>query len=201
MKPEVLLRMRERAGLTQGELAERLEVTQGTISNAERGHRGPSLELLEGWAKACGYEVVTLPTYLAEQADALGLGLEQEAPRPAWGRPFGDAQIDLKAMRTQAGLTQRALAEALEMDQSYLSRMERGVREIDLALAQRWARACGHEIAVLAPANAEFLRKLGAMTRHDQQLMQMLIHGWAELPDARREQVRMVIRGLGDWQG
>ena len=50
-------RDRQRAGLTQAEVAERAGTTQSAISRLERSHVHPSLETLERLAKACGAEV------------------------------------------------------------------------------------------------------------------------------------------------
>lgn len=45
---------REFAGLEQEELAERMEVTRSTISNAENGHGTPRRTTINAWALACG---------------------------------------------------------------------------------------------------------------------------------------------------
>jgi transcriptional regulator with XRE-family HTH domain len=53
-----LLRIaREFAGLEQEELAERMEVNRGTISNAETGHVVPRRATVNAWALACGVRV------------------------------------------------------------------------------------------------------------------------------------------------
>ncbi len=50
----VIRKTRQRAGLTQAELAERAGTTQSAISRLERGHVRPSLDTLDRLAKACG---------------------------------------------------------------------------------------------------------------------------------------------------
>lgn len=45
---------RERLGLTQEQLAERLGVDQGTVAHWELGTRQPRLSSLQAWAKALG---------------------------------------------------------------------------------------------------------------------------------------------------
>lgn len=49
----------------------------------------------------------------------------------------------LKALRKDAGLTQVELAARLSIDQSYLSKIERGERYMDVLLYLDWCRACG----------------------------------------------------------
>ena len=51
---------RERLGLTQGQLAERLGVDQGTVAHWELGTRKPRLDLLQAWAEALGWPVTKL---------------------------------------------------------------------------------------------------------------------------------------------
>ena len=46
-------------------------------------------------------------------------------------------------LRTAAGLTQVALAERLEWEQTHVSRVERGVRRLDVLELRRWVRALG----------------------------------------------------------
>lgn len=58
MRAFVLLReARRRAGLTQQQLAERLETSQSVIARWERGKVEPSLENLERIVRACGFEL------------------------------------------------------------------------------------------------------------------------------------------------
>lgn len=58
--PERLRRMREDAGLTQAELADRLNVIQTWVSKRERGvHRVTPDDVAE-WAEACGYRGATV---------------------------------------------------------------------------------------------------------------------------------------------
>ena len=49
--------LREKAGLTQAQLAEKSNVSNDTISRIERGIRSPSFEVLERLAKALDVEV------------------------------------------------------------------------------------------------------------------------------------------------
>ncbi len=49
--------MRKRAGLTQVELAQRLDTTQSAIARLERGVGHPTLERLSQIAEACGLEL------------------------------------------------------------------------------------------------------------------------------------------------
>ena len=49
---------RERAGLTQREMAERLGCSQQAISQAERWTSNPTIDFMETWARAAGQELV-----------------------------------------------------------------------------------------------------------------------------------------------
>lgn len=52
-------------------------------------------------------------------------------------------QAHLKDLRKAAGFTQAELAERMSVGQSYLSKIERGERYIDVLLYLYWCRACG----------------------------------------------------------
>lgn len=54
-------------------------------------------------------------------------------------------QAHLKNLRKAAGFTQAELAERMSLGQSYLSKIERGERYIDVLLYLDWCRACGSE--------------------------------------------------------
>lgn len=56
-------------------------------------------------------------------------------------------QAHLKSLREKAGMTQRDLADALKVDQTYVSKIERGDRYVDLAFYVDWCRACGADPA------------------------------------------------------
>lgn len=51
-----LRKAREHAGMEQGELAHRIGVSRGTVSNYElgRGQRPPKVVVLRAWAHECG---------------------------------------------------------------------------------------------------------------------------------------------------
>ncbi|MBP7565296.1 MAG: helix-turn-helix transcriptional regulator [Burkholderiaceae bacterium] len=50
----------------------------------------------------------------------------------------------MKAMRLEAGLTQAEMARRLKMvDQSYVSKIERGERYVDVMFFLDWCSACG----------------------------------------------------------
>jgi transcriptional regulator with XRE-family HTH domain len=56
--PGYLLRLaRERAGLTQRELAIRLGVTQQAVAQAEQWSANPTVAFLRRWVAACGADV------------------------------------------------------------------------------------------------------------------------------------------------
>lgn len=49
--------MRVQAGLTQGDLADRLGLAQTTVSSYEVGRRFPTTDLVDRWAEECGGRV------------------------------------------------------------------------------------------------------------------------------------------------
>jgi transcriptional regulator with XRE-family HTH domain len=49
----------------------------------------------------------------------------------------------LRAVRTEAGLTQVTCSRALGRPQSYISDIERGVRRMDILQLQEFCRVCG----------------------------------------------------------
>jgi len=53
----------------------------------------------------------------------------------------------LKALRQSAGLTQIEIADRLKLDQSYVSKIERGERYVDVIFYLDWCAACGVKIA------------------------------------------------------
>lgn len=52
-----LLTMRQKAGLTQEELAKRMGTQKGNISRLEKGSSNPSWKTLEKYAHACGFDI------------------------------------------------------------------------------------------------------------------------------------------------
>lgn len=57
MDPQTLKALRRSSGLTQAELAERLEIDRTTVTRIERGERRIDVSLLERWATVCGAHV------------------------------------------------------------------------------------------------------------------------------------------------
>ena len=54
---DTLVTMRSRAGLTQEELAQKINTAKSNISRLERGRGNPSWHTLEKYAGACGYRL------------------------------------------------------------------------------------------------------------------------------------------------
>jgi DNA-binding XRE family transcriptional regulator len=61
--PGYLLRtIRESAGLTQTQLAEKLRITQQAVARAERWSSNPTVGFIKRWARACGRKLeIRLP--------------------------------------------------------------------------------------------------------------------------------------------
>lgn len=55
----------------------------------------------------------------------------------------------LRTVRERAGLTQRQIAELLDVRQTTVSAWETAVSEPDLATIYRWARACGEDASLV----------------------------------------------------
>ncbi|MEY3869377.1 MAG: helix-turn-helix domain-containing protein [Microcoleaceae cyanobacterium] len=68
---KLLREVRERAGLTQEQIAERLETTQSIISKCERGERRLDIVELKTWCKALD---IPLSVFIAEFEKALDKG-------------------------------------------------------------------------------------------------------------------------------
>ena len=75
------------------------------------------------------------------------------------------------ALRKNAGLTQRELAEAVGREQNYIGRIETGQRRVDLIELVQICRACGADAEVEV---GKLVRKIAAVvpkgftaTRHD----------------------------------
>lgn len=51
-------------------------------------------------------------------------------------------QVHLKTMREEAGMTQGDLAQALDVGQSFISKIERGDRYVDVLFYVDWCKAC-----------------------------------------------------------
>lgn len=49
----------------------------------------------------------------------------------------------LREVRANAGLTQVQMADALNVGQSYVSKLERGENFVDVLLFARWCQVCG----------------------------------------------------------
>lgn len=58
----------------------------------------------------------------------------------------------LRALRTEAGLTQAELSTALQRPQSYISDVERGSRRLDLLQLQELCNACGQSLTEFVDA-------------------------------------------------
>lgn len=73
--------------------------------------------------------------------------------------------INLKKLRLSAGKTQGEIAELLGIERSYLSRIERGERDIDLSLLERWLSACGFsfELVIAEDSDLQIIRALSAL--------------------------------------
>jgi transcriptional regulator with XRE-family HTH domain len=77
---DMLAQMRTRAGLTQAELAERLDISAGRVSQLESGtlRNAPSLKTIAQFATACG-EAVKLSTARGGASQATAEAADRQA--------------------------------------------------------------------------------------------------------------------------
>lgn len=54
---DALVTMRNKAGLTQDQVAQKLGTQKSNISRLERGSSNPSWKTLQNYAHACGFEI------------------------------------------------------------------------------------------------------------------------------------------------
>ncbi|MFO1431456.1 MAG: helix-turn-helix transcriptional regulator [Candidatus Competibacteraceae bacterium] len=142
--PTRLQAARKAAGLTQQQVAARTGLAQAYISALEQG-------LIHSVEE----------TVIVRLAEVLGVAMKdlQAVMVPA-GQPMVALGLDpsrLRAARTAAGLTQKALAERTGLDQSRISRLEKGRVGCDVASLQALANALNVSINYLlkAPVVAE----------------------------------------------
>lgn len=56
---------------------------------------------------------------------------------------YNDIRTLLRKVRVAAEMTQVQMADALDVGQSYVSKLERGENFVDVLLYARWCQACG----------------------------------------------------------
>lgn len=93
------------------------------------------------------------------QSGLFRFGIKHRAMPPSVHHPrYLALQKHLKAIRLRAHLTQTELAGKLKVDQSFVSKIERGERYIDVLFYLDWCRACS-----ISPGKAvSELEKTGA---------------------------------------
>jgi Zn-dependent peptidase ImmA (M78 family)/DNA-binding XRE family transcriptional regulator len=134
---EMLVLARESRGLTQIELARRIDVSQGTISKAENGLLEPSEELVALYARALSYP----PAFFSEIAPPRRLPVTFYRKRSSAGNPAlrtVDAQMTILRMRLKI-LLRSVESEGVELPTVRLKDM--GYSPMDLAreIRARWS--------------------------------------------------------------
>lgn len=124
---------REKKGLTQDDLADKLKLTRTSVSNYESGRALPPSDVLR--ALACILDVST--DYL------LGIGEENKFEDEDENYAHEDIGHAIKEERLRNGLTQKELAEMVGVSQSEISKFERGLAPIPLKIAEKIADAFG----------------------------------------------------------
>lgn len=69
----------------------------------------------------------------------------------------------LRTVREDSGFTQRDLATALGVDQSYVSKCERGIRRLDVVELRNWVCAMGLSFGTFAERLDSSLEQVAAL--------------------------------------
>lgn len=115
MFPERLKALRKEAGLTQKNIAQQMQIGQNSYSNWEKGIRTPIRPTIEKLAEVLN----TSTSYLLGETNIKHP--EKELPNMLPQR--------LKALRKEAGLTQKELADKLNISQAAYAQWENGVKK------------------------------------------------------------------------
>lgn len=132
----VLRRAREAAGLSRAEFGQLIDT---------------DAEMVSLWEE---HGVTPTPSRIKRIAEAAGIPVDNLYRLPAGVSP-------LVAMRTKAGLSQRALAQRVQVSQAFISRLERGTAELTPELAQSIADTVGASAEEVEAAIAKPVRNSG----------------------------------------
>ncbi len=108
---QILRELRDKAGLTQAQLASRLGRTTTSVSKIELGHRGIEMPEIARWAAACGFDA---RLEFSDRANA-----DQIVEPMVTAEVFGDVADELRAVLPRLDAEGHALAGAFVR---YLSR-------------------------------------------------------------------------------
>jgi transcriptional regulator with XRE-family HTH domain len=112
----VLASLRERRGLSQGQLAAAAGITQSTLSRMERGQAQPDAFTLKKLAEALGVSVADLTAWVdkaLERSRQATIGAIGEAPKPA-SKPWWQEALKVAGAAGLAGLVAFAVSAALD---------------------------------------------------------------------------------------
>jgi transcriptional regulator with XRE-family HTH domain len=112
----VLASLRERRGMSQGELAAKVGITQSTLSRMERGQGQPDAFTMRKLAEALGVSVGDLNAWVdkaLERSRQATLGAIGESPRPE-EKPWWQAALKVAGAAGLAGLVAFAVSAALD---------------------------------------------------------------------------------------
>jgi len=117
-----LKRLRKEAHLTQQDVADYFKTSPQSYAQWEKGQRSPSKESLEKLASYFGVSV----SYLVGEADMIDYGTFKEQSTHAQLSDDKTFIERLKELRKQSGLTQKQVAEHLDITQSAYAQWETG---------------------------------------------------------------------------
>lgn len=164
---ERIAEQRKKLGLSQEELAEKLNISQKSISKYELGDRKPQYKVLVRMAEYFG--VTT--DYLLGLGDIMETNEKSNeiAQRMGW---------NIKKLREQKGLTQQELAVRVDVAQATVANWESGRREPDINILIRIAKLFNVTLDELVmkeltppipmyARNLEYLRKKRGMSQQE----------------------------------
>ena len=115
------------------------------------------------------------------------LGATREHPIPVLMQP-----TTLRELRKSAGLSQDDIAQIIGVTSPTVSRMERGVRTINLDQAAAWVEACGARLAVLRTED-DWNAITADLTERERQILRNLLAVLPTLHEVRLKELEGLI--------
>lgn len=142
------------SGLSQGEIARRVQITPGAISKYLSGDSTPSIETFEKILSVCGASVelrqdTTVPVapvveQLKEPDSAFQASIHDTTRAMRRFTKYADLRSLLVKMREQSGKTQTQLSAEIGYRQATISAWEIGRNEPTIEQISKYAEACGY---------------------------------------------------------
>lgn len=101
--------------------------------------------------------------------------------------------IELRAVRTSAGLTQQQLAQKIGLSQPTIACYEKGIRYPDTQTLDAWTAACGARIEIV-PSGKD---PIGSVPAEIVPEIRSLLEGYVRAPEDVRSSIRLLLQKLG----